>query len=170
MIIPGQTMLVSETVYKAGEPAAPDSITAILYRSVAGVRSASGVTVTVSSTANTGEYTFTWTNGAGWARTDDLELKAIPVIDAVEYPMVVWRSHGHVDAVMRGTDGANTSKTGYSLTSDYDAAKTAAQPADMSGLATQASVDALPKYGDTLKRTKISASFSELQETITEVQ
>ena len=108
MIIPGQAMLISETVYVDGIPAAPDSITAVLYRIVNGVRTASGVTVTHSTTANTGEYTFAWTNDGGWNRTDDLELRVIPVIDSQAYPMTVWRSHGHVDAVMRGTDSANT--------------------------------------------------------------
>ena len=93
MIIPSQAMLISETVYVDGVPAAPTSITAVLYRIVAGVRSASGVTVTATATANTGEYTFAWTNGA-WNPTDEIELRVIPVIDSVSYPATIWRSHG----------------------------------------------------------------------------
>jgi len=93
MITPGQSMSVSETVYKDGVPAAPTSITAILYRIVNGVRSPSGVTVTATATANTGEYTFAWTNGA-WNPTDEIELRVIPVIDSVSYPATIWRSHG----------------------------------------------------------------------------
>jgi len=93
MIIPNQAMLISETVYVDGVPAAPTSITAVLYRIVNGVRSPSGVTVTATATANTGEYTFAWTNGA-WNPTDEIELRVIPVIDSVSYPATIWRSHG----------------------------------------------------------------------------
>jgi len=122
MIIPSQAMLISETVYVDGVPAAPTSITAVLYRIVNGVRSPSGVTVTATATANTGEYTFAWTNGA-WNRTDELELRVIPVIDSVSYPATIWRSHGSVDAVMRGTDSAM-------LASSYTAPPTTAVIAD----------------------------------------
>jgi hypothetical protein len=119
MIIPGQAMLVSEYIYEDGVPADPDSITAVLYRIVAGSRDASGVTVTPATTANAGERTFSWTNDAGWARTDELELVAIPVFDGQPYPGVIWRSHGDVDAVMRGTELAalasnyNATRAGY---------------------------------------------------------
>ena len=115
-------MLISETVYVDGVPAAPTSITAVLYRIVNGVRSPSGVTVTATATANTGEYTFAWTNGA-WNRTDELELRVIPVIDSVSYPATIWRSHGSVDAAMRGTDSAM-------LASSYTAPPTTAAIAD----------------------------------------
>lgn len=152
MIIPGQEMLVSETVYVDGVPAAPDSISAVLYRIVNGVRSASGVTVTASTTANTGEYTFAWTNNVGWNRTDDLELRVIPVIDSQAYPMTVWRSHGNVDAVMRGTDGANTiaPATPTNVTDARDAIQNRLGPpagadiaADIATRASQSSLSAL---------------------------
>ena len=108
MITPGAAMGVTDFVLVAGVPAAPDSITAVLYRWVGGTRSASGVTVTPASTATPGEYKFTWTNDGGWSKTDELELVAIPVKSSVNYPATIWRSHGGVDAVMRGTDSANT--------------------------------------------------------------
>lgn len=107
MIIPGALMGVTDYVYVAGVAANPDSITAVLYRWVGATRSASGITVTCTSVGS-GEYRFTWTNDSGFARTDELELVALPVVDSVTYPATVWRSHGAVDAVMRGTDSAAT--------------------------------------------------------------
>jgi hypothetical protein len=114
MIIPGQPMLVSEYIYEDGVPTDPDSITAVLYRIVNGVRSASGATVTPAATLieNVGERTFSWTNDAAWNRTDDLELVAIPVFDGVAYPMVIWRSHGHVDAVIQTAAAAAITAAG----------------------------------------------------------
>jgi len=196
MITPGQSMSVSETVYKDGVPAAPTSITAILYRVIAGVRSASGVSVTVSATANSGEYSFVWTNGAGWARTDELELKAIPVIDDVSYPAVIWRSHGGVDTVMRGTDNGALATTAATIANGITtllsritalivtrAEATADKEDVLSALGNVPSVeeisnrierengslDAVPKYGDTVQRDKVTASADQLNETITKV-
>ena len=108
MITPGASILISETVYVDGEPAAPDSITAILYRIVAGVREASGVSVTPASTANVGEYTFAWTNSAEWNPMDDLELRAIPVIDGDPKPDTIWRSHGHAIPTMVAAAGPSS--------------------------------------------------------------
>jgi hypothetical protein len=105
MIIPSALMGVTDYVYVAGVAANPDSITAVLYRWVGATRSGSGITVTVTAVGS-GEYKFTWTVDAGFARTDELELVALPVVSGVTYPATVWRSHGGVDAVMRGTDGA----------------------------------------------------------------
>lgn len=99
MIIPGALMGVTDYVYVAGVAANPDSITAVLYRWVGSTRSASGITVTCTSVGS-GEYRFTWTNDAGFARTDELELVALPVVSGVTYPATVWRSHGSVDAVV----------------------------------------------------------------------
>lgn len=108
MIVPSAAMGVTDFVVVAGVPANPDSITAVLYRWVGSTRSASGVTVTPTAVGS-GEYRFTWTNDAGWSRTDELELVAIPVVDSVAYPATIWRSHGGVDAVMRGTDSVPNS-------------------------------------------------------------
>ena len=118
MIIPNQTYGVTETVYISGVPSAPDSISAILFRWVGSVRSASGVTVTTSTTSDVGVYTFTWTTDSGWDRTDDIELVIIPVVSGVSYPQAVWRSHGHVDAIMRGTDGVTGGGGGGTYTYD----------------------------------------------------
>ncbi|MCA9065180.1 MAG: hypothetical protein KDA96_19060, partial [Planctomycetaceae bacterium] len=74
MITPGQTVTIRETVFKDDVPTNPDSMTAVLYRN----GSASGATVTVTSTGVAGVYTFAWTNNAGWARTDELELETRP--------------------------------------------------------------------------------------------
>lgn len=108
MIVPNAAMGVTDFVVVAGVPANPDSITAVLYRWVGSTRSASGVTVTPTAVGSDGEYKFTWTNG-DWARTDELELVAIPVVSSVAYPATIWRSHGGVDAVMRGTDSVPNS-------------------------------------------------------------
>ncbi len=107
MIIPSALMGVTDFIYVAGVSANPTSITAVLYRWVGATRSASGVSVTPIPIGG-GEYQFTWTNNVGWDRTDELELVALPVVSGVTYPATIWRSHGSVDAVMRGTDGANT--------------------------------------------------------------
>lgn len=94
------------TVEVAGVATAADSTpTAVLYRD----GSASGVTVTVEATATTGLYKATFTSDAGWANTDVLHLVASAAIASTSgYIGVVWDSTGDVDAVMRGTDGANT--------------------------------------------------------------
>lgn len=126
MITPGAAMGITDWVLVAGVPAAPDSITATLYRWVGSTRSASGVTVTVAATATTGEYKFTWTNDGGWSASDELELVAVPVKSSQSYPATIWRSHGGVDAAMRGTDNAAQAGDAMTLTSTYDAAKTAA--------------------------------------------
>jgi len=90
----------------AGIATAADSTpTAILYRN----GSASGTTVTVSTTAETGVYLATFTTDAGWAKTDHLELLVSATIDGDSgYKVVLWDSDGDVDAPMRGTDSANT--------------------------------------------------------------
>lgn len=110
MIIPSAAMGVTDYVYVNGTPANPTSISAVLYRWVGSTRSASGVTVTCTAVGS-GEYRFTWTNDSGWARTDELELVALPVSGGVTYPATVWRSHGNVDAVMRGSDTAPDNTT-----------------------------------------------------------
>jgi hypothetical protein len=90
----------------AGIATAADSTpNAILYRN----GSASGVTVTVSTTAETGVYLATFTTDAAWAKTDHLELLVSATIDGDSgYKVVLWDSDGEVDAPMRGTDSANT--------------------------------------------------------------
>jgi hypothetical protein len=195
MIIPSQAMLISETVYVDGVPAAPTSITAVLYRIVNGVRSPSGVTVTATATANTGEYTFAWTNGA-WNRTDEIELRVIPVIDSVSYPATIWRSHGGVDTVMRGTDNGALATTAATIANGITtllsritalivtrAEATADKEDVLSALGNVPSVeeisnrierengslDAVPKYGDTVQRDKVTATADQLNETITKV-
>jgi hypothetical protein len=94
------------TVELAGVATAADSTpTAVLYRN----GSASGVTVTVSTTAVTGLYVATFTTDSEWAKTDVLHLTVAATIDSTSgYVAVVWDSTGDVDAVMRGTDSANT--------------------------------------------------------------
>ena len=89
-----------------GVAVAADALpTAILYRN----GSASGVTVTVSTTAETGVYVATFTTNSAWAKTDHLELLVSATIDGdAGYKVVLWDSDGEVDAVMRGTDSANT--------------------------------------------------------------
>jgi hypothetical protein len=91
-----------------GEPVAADSLpTAILYRNGA----ASGVTVTIASTAVTGLYLASFTTlgaGDGWAKTDRLFIRASAVIGGTTYEAIIWNSFSEPDAVMRGTDGANT--------------------------------------------------------------
>jgi len=93
----------------AGIATAADATpTAILYRN----GSASGVTVTVSTTAETGVYVATFTTldvGDNWARADHLELLVSATIDGDSgYKAVLWDSDSDPDAPMRGTDGANT--------------------------------------------------------------
>jgi len=79
--------------------------TAILYRN----GSASGVTVTVSTTAETGVYLATFTTDAAWTKTDHLELLVSATIDGDSgYKVVLWDSDSDPDAPMRGTDNANT--------------------------------------------------------------
>ena len=122
----------------AGVATAADSTpTATLYRN----GSASGVTVTVSATAVTGLYVATFTTDSGWEKTDVLHLVASAAIASTSgYVGVVWDSTGDVDAVMRGTDNApavsaiadELESREMTLTSAYDAAKTAAQPDDVS--------------------------------------
>jgi hypothetical protein len=97
------------TTEVAGIATAADSTpTAILYRN----GSASGVTVTVSTTAETGVYLATFTTldvGDSWAKTDHLELLVSATIDGDSgYKAVLCDSDGEVDAPMRGTDNANT--------------------------------------------------------------
>lgn len=103
----GYTFFITAEVAGVGT-AADSTPTAVLYRN----GSASGVTVTVAATAVTGLYKITFTSlgtGDGWAITDVLHLVASATIDAVSgYVSVVWDSTGDVDAVMRGTDSANT--------------------------------------------------------------
>ena len=80
----------------AGIATAADATpTAILYRN----GSASGTTVTVSTTAEDGVYLATFTTDAGWAKTDQLELLLLATIDGdAGYKTVVWDSDGDVDA------------------------------------------------------------------------
>jgi hypothetical protein len=94
------------TVEAAGVATAADSTpTATLYRN----GTASGVTVTVATTAVTGLYKATFTTDAGWAKTDVLHLTVAAAIASTSgYVAVVWDSTGDVDAVMRGTDSAAT--------------------------------------------------------------
>ena len=92
MIVPSALMGMTDYVYVAGVPSNPDSITAVLYRWVGSTRSASGVTVTCTAVGS-GEYKFTWTNGA-WDITDEIELVVLPVVSGVTYPTTIWRSHG----------------------------------------------------------------------------
>ena len=95
-------------VEKNGEPVAADSLpTAVLFRN----GSATVVTVTITTTAETGLYNAAFTTlgaGDGWAKTDRLVLRATAVIETKTYKAIVWNSFAEVDAPMRGTDGANT--------------------------------------------------------------
>ena len=176
MIIPGAAMGLTDTVFKDQTPTNPDSITAVLWRWVSGVRSASGVAVTPASTGVAGVYTFTWTNDGGWNRTDDLELEARPVFSDKNggnyIPVAIWRSHGDVDAVMRGTESAAQAGDAMTLTAAYDAAKTAAQAGDAMTLtgSTRTKLDATqPDYapakaGDemTLDSATLTALFADV--------
>ena len=97
------------TSHLAGESSAADSTpTAVLYRN----GSASGVAVTVSTTAQTGVYKATFTTDSGWDKTDVLHLIVTATIDSKTDNELIWDSTGDVDAVMRGTDNASTFAAG----------------------------------------------------------
>jgi hypothetical protein len=99
-----------------GEPVAADSLpTASLYRN----GSASGVTVTIASTAVTGLYLASFTSlgtGDGWSKTDRLFIQATAVIGGTTFRAIVWNSFNESDAVMRGTDSASTHTAANVLT------------------------------------------------------
>jgi hypothetical protein len=128
------------TTEVAGIATAADSTpTAILYRN----GSASGVTVTVSTTAETGVYLATFTTldvGDSWAKTDHLELLISATIDGdAGYKAVLWDSDSDPDAPMRGTDNAL-------LASSYTA------PANGDIAAIKAKTDNLPNDPATLAK------------------
>ena len=80
--------------------------TAVLYRN----GSASGVSVTITN-VTTGRYKATFSTlgtDDGWAKTDVLDLWIVATIGGTSYEAPVWSSEGDADAVMRGTDDANT--------------------------------------------------------------
>jgi hypothetical protein len=107
---------------------------AILYRN----GSASGVTVTVSTTAEIGVYLATFTTldvGDSWARTDHLELLISATIDGdAGYKVVLWDSDSDPDAPMRGTDNAllaSSYTAPLNSTQTQQAAADAIQDADL---------------------------------------
>lgn len=88
-----EVAVVAFTVDDNRTPTAPDALpTAKLFRNGAD----SGVVVTITALAGTGEYSAAWTNGA-WSAGDQLALALYYAIGAVNRTAVVWT--GHVDIV-----------------------------------------------------------------------
>ena len=79
----------------AGVPTAADSTpTAVLWRN----GSATAVSVTITTTANTGIYHASFTTDAGWASTDRIWIVASATIATVDYKAVAWDSFGEPDS------------------------------------------------------------------------
>jgi len=147
------------TTEVAGIATAADSTpTAILYRN----GSASGVTVTVSTTAETGVYLATFTTldvGDSWARTDHLELLVTATIDGdAGYKAVLWDSDSDPDAPMRGTDNALLASS-YTAPANGDIAaikaKTDNLPNDPAGVS---DVSPTIDFNPTIEPTELSST------------
>jgi hypothetical protein len=105
MINPSTSYTIPFVAMVAGVPTdAASTPTAVLWRN----GSAEATSVTVSTTSNTGIYHAAFTTGAGWAKSDRIWLVISATISSVAYRGIVWDSFSEPDAVMRGTDGANT--------------------------------------------------------------
>lgn len=89
-------------VTSAGVGTAADATpTAVLYRN----GSASGVAVTVSTTAQTGLYKATFTTDSGWSSADHLELYATATIGGTSgYLAMVWSSTEYASTFAAGDD------------------------------------------------------------------
>lgn len=100
MIQLNQSYSVLFAVTSAGVGTAADSTpTAVLYRN----GSASGVTVTVSTTAQTGLYKATFTTDSGWSAADHLELYATATIGGTSgYLAKVWSSTEYASTFAAG--------------------------------------------------------------------
>ncbi|MDY0292791.1 MAG: SdrD B-like domain-containing protein [Desulfuromonadaceae bacterium] len=139
----GQAVTVDFTTANPTTGAAADADalpTATLV--VNGTDNAATVTVTNKATGVYKAAVTLPTLGAG----DVVSLRVAATVATIAGVGVVWtdtvdtkRVSDLKDEAMRGTDGALTDKTGFSLTAAYDAAKSAAS---------QASVDALPTDAD----------------------
>lgn len=146
------TYTVFFTTELAGVGTAADSTpAATLYRN----GSASGVTVTVATTATTGLYKATFATDAGWAITDVLHLVASAAIDSTSgYVGVVWDSTGDVDAAMRGTDvallAANYTSPDNAGISANGTAIGNVPTAEENATATRAKIDEKPIKANTL--------------------
>jgi hypothetical protein len=105
MINPSTSYTIPFVTMAAGVPTnATGTPTAVVWRN----GSAEATSVTVSTTSNTGIYHAAFTTGSGWAKTDRIWLVISATISSVAYRGIVWDSFSEPDAVMRGTDGANT--------------------------------------------------------------
>lgn len=105
MINPSTSYTIPFVTMAAGVPTdAASTPTAVVWRN----GSAEATSVTVSTTSNTGIYHAAFTTGSGWAKTDRIWLVISATISSVAYRGIVWDSFSEPDAVMRGTDGANT--------------------------------------------------------------
>lgn len=82
-------------VYKNGVPVAPDSTpTATLYRN----GTSTSITVTVSSTADTGRYLASFTTlgtSDGWSVNDHITVRTVASIDGASYPAISFDSLGY---------------------------------------------------------------------------
>jgi hypothetical protein len=105
MINPSTSYTIPFVTMVAGVPTdAASTPTAVVWRN----GSAEATSVTVSTTSNTGIYHAAFTTGSGWAKTDRIWLVVSATISSVAYRGIAWDSFSEPDAVMRGTDGANT--------------------------------------------------------------
>lgn len=162
MIILNHGYTIFFTVEIDGVATAADSTpTAVLYRN----GSASGVTVTVVTTATTGLYKATFTSDAGWAKTDVLHLVVSATIAATSgYICIAWDSTGDVDAIMRGTDNANTTAPDNASIAAIlvDTAEIGVAGAGLTALATATNLATVAGYLDT-EIAAILADTNELQ-------
>lgn len=160
MINPSTSYTIPFVTMVAGVPTgAASTPTAVVWRN----GSAEATSVTVSTTSNTGIYHAAFTTGSGWAKTDRIWLVISATISSVEYRGIAWDSFSEPDAVMRGTDGANTttpptvaaiaSQTRTELATELGridaqvssrlAASAYTAPPSIAGLASQTSVDGI---------------------------
>lgn len=132
--------------YSNGMPVVPDSPpTAVLSRN----GTATGVTVTIGTTADTGRYLASFTtlgSAQGWVVSDHLTLRATALIDGTSYPAIVFDSYSHppeiADAnVVAMTSNVITAAAVATNAIDADALATSAIAEIQAGLSTYAGDD-----------------------------